>query len=387
MKKTDKLRNKKIALCVTGSIAAILSPLIARELRRHGAEVFAYMTKDSMKIIHPYTMEFSTGNDVITELTGKVEHLRKYSAIVIAPCTMTTLSKIVNGIADNPVTALVLSSNPNDTIIALAMHEEMYQNKVFSEILKKAKELGFEIIYPRIEESSAKMARIDNIVDFTIRKCYNKKDLKNRKVLITLGATVEYIDPIRVITNLSSGKTGISLAKEAFYRGAEVKIIHGHVKIEIPEYFDRVFVNTSEDMLSAVRKEIENFDIFISVAAVTDFKPEFHNYKLPSNSKRIIKLIPTKKILEEVKNIDIFKVGFKAVYNLPKDEVVKKSKDLMKKYNLNVVVANDVSKDIIGSDETEVILVSKDEVREINRDKKINVAEKIFDFIVKYLKK
>lgn len=387
IKKTEKLKGKRIALCVTGSIAAILSPLIARELRRHSAEVIAYMTKSSQKILHPYSLQFATGKEVVTEITGKVEHLEEYDAILIAPCTFSTLSKIVNGIPDNAVTALVLSSNPKKVLVALAMHKEMYENVVFKNILEKALNIGYEIIEPRIEESSAKMAGVEEIVDYTIRKCYDKKDFRDKRILITMGATLEYIDPIRVITNLSSGKTGLALAREAFYRGAYVRIIHGLLRIEIPRYFDRIQVNTSEEMLNEVLKNIDEFDIFISVAAVTDFKPEFNEEKLPSGREYVLKLIPTRKILEEIKNRNIFKIGFKAVYKKDYEEIVRLSREMMKKYNLEMVVANDVSKGIIGSDETEVIVVTKDEVFEISRDKKILVAERIFDIISKYLRK
>ncbi len=389
--KSSKLENKKIALCVTGSIAAIEAPKLARELMRHGAEVVAYMTKDAQKIIHPNALEFATQREVVIKLTGKLEHLYEFDLILIAPATVATIGKIAHGIADTPVTALALSAKAK-VLIAPAMHRSMYEHQILKENLQKLRKLRYKLIEPRIEESAAKLARIEDIVDAAIFELH-KKDLKGLKILVTSGPTLEYIDPIRIITNRSSGRMGVEVAREAFFRGADVKLIHGAGSYAPPGYLNVTHVETSREMLAAVEKE--NCDVFVSAAAVSDFTVRKADKKI--NSKVLsLKLIPVPKILEKIKNRRAFKVCFKALHNATKEELLKAAAKSLKDYNLDLVVANDVSKGVFGSEKNEVYLVnsarklagmpsslrkSKSGAVHVPLTTKAEIAEKILDAV------
>jgi len=377
--KSSKLENKKIALCVTGSIAAIEAPKLARELMRHGAEVVAYMTKDAQKIIHPNALEFAARREVVIELTGKLEHLYEFDLILIAPATATTMGKIAHGIADNPVTALALSTDMK-VLIAPAMHRSMYEHQILKENMQKLKKLGYKLIEPRIEENAAKLARIEDIVDAAIFELH-KKDLEGLKILVTSGPTLEYIDPIRILTNKSSGRMGVEIAREAFFRGANVKLIHGTGSYVPPSYLNVTHVETSEEMLATVEKE--NCDVFISAAAVSDFTTKGAEKKIASKKPFSLKLIPVPKILERIKNRRAFKVSFKALHNATKEELLKAAAKSLKDYNLDLVVANDVSKGVFGSEKNEVYLVSKSGTVHVPLTTKAEIAEKILDAVAK----
>ncbi|MDI6654507.1 MAG: bifunctional phosphopantothenoylcysteine decarboxylase/phosphopantothenate--cysteine ligase CoaBC [Candidatus Hydrothermarchaeota archaeon] len=378
--KSSKLENKKIALCVTGSIAAIEAPKLARELMRHGAEVVAYMTKDAQKIIHPNALEFATQREVVIKLTGKLEHLYEFDLILIAPATAATIGKIAHGIADTPVTALALSAKAK-VLIASAMHLSMYEHQILKENLQKLKKLGYGTVEPRLDEGAAKLARIEDIVDAAIFELH-KKDLKGLKILVTSGPTLEYIDPIRVITNKSSGRMGVEVAREAFFRGAHVKLIYGTGSHVPPDYLNVTHVETSREMLAAVEKE--NCDVFISAAAVSDFTTKSAEKKIAYKKPFSLKLIPVPKILERIKNRRAFKVGFKAVHNATKEELLKAATKSLKDYNLDLAVANDVSKGVFGSEKNEVYLVSKNGAVHMPLTTKAEIAEKILDTVTQH---
>ncbi|RLG58645.1 MAG: bifunctional phosphopantothenoylcysteine decarboxylase/phosphopantothenate--cysteine ligase CoaBC [Candidatus Hydrothermarchaeota archaeon] len=369
----------KIALCVCGSVAAIKAPLIARELIRRGFEVYCYMTPAACEIVSPELMEFATRQEVVTKLSGKLEHLRNYDVILIAPATANTISKIAHGIADNCVTALILARNQDSKIIvAPAMHANMYFN--IQENVEKLKERGFYIVEPILSEGKAKLAPEEEIID-AVYYMLREKDFSNKRILITAGATIEYIDPVRIITNKSSGKMGLAIAKEAYFRGAKVKLILGYSKIKPLRYLSVDYVETSEDMLNAVKKNIKNCDIYISAAAITDFTTEKAEKKI--KTKEItIKLKPTTKIFEKIKDEDVIKVGFKALYNVSENELIEEAKEILKKYELDLVVANDVAKDVFGSDENEVYIIDKEgKIKHIKRTKKSEIAKEILNMI------
>jgi len=370
----------KIALCACGSVAAIKAPLIARELIRRGFEVYCYMTPAACEIVSPELMEFATRQEVVTKLSGKLEHLRSYDVILIAPATANTISKIAYGIADNCVTALVLARNPQDSkiIVAPAMHANMYFN--IQENVEKLREKGFHIVEPILSEGKAKLAPEEEIID-AVYYMLREKDFSNKRILITAGATIEYIDPVRIITNKSSGKMGLAIAKEAYFRGAKVKLILGYSKIKPPRYLSVEYVETSEDMLNAVKKNIKNCDIYISAAAITDFTTEKAEKKLKTK-ETTIKLKPTTKIFEKIKDEDVIKVGFKALHNVSKEELIEEARKILKKYELDLVVANDVAKDVFGSDENEVYIIDREgKIKHIKRTKKSEIAKEIFNII------
>jgi phosphopantothenoylcysteine decarboxylase/phosphopantothenate--cysteine ligase len=377
-KKSARLQGKRIALCVAGSIAAIESPKLARELRRHGAEVQAYMSDAALDILHPNAMEFATGKEVITKISGKLEHLYSFDLVLVAPATANIIGKIANGIADSVISTLVLSTRAR-VVLAPAMHEEMYESRILRENLGKLRRYGYGFVEPRFREGKAKMAKIEDIVDRAIYELYDK-DLKGKKVVVTAGPTVEYIDPIRIITNKSSGKMGIAVAREAYFRGADVKLIYGYGIETPPPYLAVVHVETGQEMLAASLQEMP-CDIFISAAAVSDFTVKEEKEKLKSDREIDIKLIPTPKILEKIKKHRCIKVGFKALHSVSEAELVDAASQAREKYGLDLVVANDVARDIFRSDESEVYLVSGEGVEHIPRTSKDEIAIEIFNRI------
>jgi|TARA_B100001964_G_scaffold245760_1_gene335642 phosphopantothenoylcysteine decarboxylase/phosphopantothenate--cysteine ligase len=379
-RKSNKLNGCKIALCITGSIAAIEAPKLAREMIRHGADITAYMSPDSQRILNPNAMEYATGKKVVVENTGKLEHIRNFDLIIIAPATATTIGKLAHGIGDNVVTALILSSSTN-VLIVPAMHASMYHNPIIEKNVKTLRDLGFIFSEPNISEKAAKMATTEEITDKAISQIH-KKDYKGLRVLITAGPTNEYIDPIRIITNKSSGKMGLAMAKEAFYRGAQTTLIMGDSELKCPGYIKKLEVETSKEMNQIVLGEINKTDIFISAAAVSDFTTDKSEKKISSKKELVINLIPAKKILDTIKNIPCTKVGFKALEKVTVKELTDASNLILKKYGLDLVVANDVSKDIFGSEETEIMIVTKDSITEIPRSHKSAVASIILNEVL-----
>jgi len=394
--KSRKLVGKKIVLAIPGSIAAVECVKLARELIRHGAEVHAVMSENAQKIIHPYAMEFATGNKVVTEITGFVEHVElagehgnKADLILVCPATANTISKIACGIDDTPVTTVVTTAFAHTPImIAPAMHSTMYEHPIVKENIEKLKKLGVEFIGPRFEEGKAKVASIEEIVYHVIKKLH-KKDLAGKRVLVTAGATREYIDPIRFITNRSSGKMGVAIAEEAEFRGAEVTLIR--TKGSVPSFVEnQIEVETVEEMLEAIEKELstKKYDVVILAAAVSDFTPkEKAESKIKSGQPLVIELVPTPKIIQRVKELqpDVFLVGFKAEYGVSEEELIEQARKQIEKAKSDVVIANR-GEIAFESEVNEVYWVTREGYEKFPLMSKKELAEKIWDKIVEILK-
>ena len=398
--KGKKLKGKRIVLCITSSVAAVQCPEIARTLMRHGAEVFAVMSPMAQKIIHPYLMEWATGNAVTTELTGKIEHValvgehpKKADLVLVAPATANTISKIACGIDDTTVTSVVSTAFGSNTpiIIVPAMHESMYNHPILTENIKKLKVLGVEFIGPRIEEKKAKIAETKEIVDVIIRELAVKQDFSELRVLVTAGPTVEYIDPIRVVANRSSGKKGVAIVEEALNRGAEVILIYGLGKATPPPDARVISVETTEQMREAVVSELKSkkYDVAIGVAAAADWtveKPYSHKVSTHNLHSLDLKLKPTEKIVNCVKKVspNTFLVVFRAEYKLPKKELIESAYKRLLEADADLIVANDVSKKGVGfgTDTNEVFIVDgKKNVVHVPLAPKREVARKILDVI------
>ena len=403
--KSHLLKGRKIALCITGSVAAVKCPEIARELMRQGAEVYTVMSAMAQKIIHPYLMEWATGNQVVTELTGKIEHVMlagegadKADLVLVAPATANTISKIACGIDDTPVTTLVSTAFGSATpiIIVPAMHESMYRHPVVTENIRKLQSLGVEFVGPRVEEGKAKMAETKEIVEAVIRRLTVKKDLAKRRVMVTAGPTLEYIDPVRVITNKSSGKMGVAVVEEALSRGAEVTLVYGPGTAIPPREAKKIPVETSQEMYEAVVSELKSkkYDIAIAVAAVADWAPEEqYEYKVPTSTEPelTVKLKPTPKIIDAVKKIspDTFLVAFRAEYNLSDEELVQSAYERLKKAKADLIAANDTGRKGVGFgyDTNEVFIVDANKkVVHVPLATKREVAKRLFDVIVDKIK-
>jgi len=398
--KGSKLKGKKIVLCITGSVAAVRSSEVARELMRHGAEVIAVMSQMAQRIVHPYLMEWATGNPVVTELTGKIEHVmlageykEKADLVLVAPATANTISKIACGIDDTPVTSVVSTAFGSETpiIVVPAMHESMYRHPVLIENIKKLESLGVDFVGPRIEEDKAKIAETEEILRIVFRRLEVKKKLTGTNVLVTAGPTVEYIDPVRVITNKSSGKMGVAIAEEALARGAQVTLIYGPGMAVPPRNAKLISVETTEEMHKAVVSELKStkYDMAIATAAPADWKLEKpFQRKVPTRTvpKLVLKLEPTQKIVERVKKVspNTFLVPFKAEHSLSDEELIKKAFELMKEVGADLVVVNDVGKKRVGFgvDTNEVYIVDRSKTAiHVPLTTKRKVAKRLFDVI------
>ncbi|AEH06965.1 bifunctional phosphopantothenoylcysteine decarboxylase/phosphopantothenate--cysteine ligase CoaBC [Methanothermococcus okinawensis] len=401
--KSKLLYGKKIVVAVSSSIAAIETPRLMRELIRHGAEVYCIATEETKKIIGECSLEFGCGNKVFYNITGSIEHVMLYDicdAMVIYPATANTISKISLNIADNIVnTTSTMFFEKKPIFIVPAMHQNMLDT-ISNHLTNLKNKKNVYIVSPKMEEEKAKVPSIEEVVLEVIKKLNgNEKKNKdgnnnykntykntNKKVLILSGGTTEFIDKVRVISNLSSGKTGYLLA-EAFCRdGFDVEVIYGS-GIEPPYYIKSHKVLTAKEMLNNALKYGKDADIIISCAAISDFIPEKQiEGKIKSDKDIVIKLKRNPKVLSELRKAFPNKiiVGFKAEYGLNKDELLNISTKKLKEYNLDYIVANDLSKHYFGDDSNEVILIGKNTLKEF-KGKKSEIVEKIKDELVNNL--
>jgi len=400
-----ELKEKRIVLCITGSVAAVQSPEIARQLMRHGADVFAVMSHMAQKIIHPYLVEWATGNPVVTELTGKIEHValagehdKKADLILVAPATANTISKIASGIDDTTVTSVASTAfgSKIPIVIVPAMHESMYRHPILDENVKKLRALGIEFVGPRVEEGKAKIAETEEIVEAVIRKLSASKDFAGKKILVTAGPTLEYIDPVRVITNKSSGLMGVEVAREALLRGAEVTLIYGPGTATPPDEARVVSVETTKEMYEAVVSELKSqkYDAVIATAAASDWalgKPFDYKVSTRKTSTLNVELETTPKIIDVVKKISprAFLVPFKAEYNVSDKALIQNAFERLKEAKADLIVANDVARKGVGFkvETNEIFIVdNKRRVVHVPITTKREAAKNLLDAIAKRIK-
>jgi phosphopantothenoylcysteine decarboxylase / phosphopantothenate---cysteine ligase len=380
-KEGKEFLGKKIVLCITGSVAAYKAIDMARILIRHGADVYPVMS-DSSKLITAEIMQWATGNKVVTKLTGDLEHIfladkHRSDLILVYPCTANTLGKFANGIDDTTVTSVlaVALGSKIPIFVAPAMHESMYVSEIIRKNIDLLKSVGIKFLAPSLAEGKAKIVEPDQALLSILQELKWSRlsiPLKGKKILITAGSTVEHIDPIRVITNLSSGKMGYALAEEASCWGAQVSLISGRVSQPPPCPIDKknLFnVSTTEEMKSAVISELSSkrFDIAIFCAAVTDFTPlqASTNKIMTEKGKILLHLSPTPKVIDQVrqysKNIELFLVAFKAEYRVSNSYLIDRACHKMRQCGADMVIANDLGRKGCGagSDQSEVFIVDK----------------------------
>jgi phosphopantothenoylcysteine decarboxylase/phosphopantothenate--cysteine ligase len=379
-----------IVLCVTGSVAAIEAVKLARELRRHEIKIKCFMSDDACEIIHPHVMEFATDQEVILELTGKIEHVKYAQAdlVIVAPATANVISKFAYKIADNPINTLLITAFGYKTpiIFVPSMHYSMYQ--AILENIHKLEEEGINFIKPKLEENKAKFPDIYDIILHVLRET-SDKSLQDKKILVSAGATYEAIDPVRGITNRSSGKTGVEIAREAFIRGAKVTMLCGKMDVSVPSIFREVKVESTEEMQGELKNLLKNQDIFISAAAISDFMPEksiqANVDKISSDNDIILKFKRAPKIINSVKKInpDIFLVGFKAEYKVSEEQLIDSARRKMKESSADIMIANDVAikGGGFGSDKNEIIIIDED-VFSVPLTSKREISQRILDRII-----
>jgi phosphopantothenoylcysteine decarboxylase/phosphopantothenate--cysteine ligase len=383
-RKSVKLQGKTIVLGVTGSIAAVETVRLAHELIRHGADVNAVLTRSAMDIIHPNALEFATGHPVVTALTGAMEYLEmcgregKADLLLIAPCTANTIGKIAQGIDDTTVTTYATNALGSGIpiLLAPAAHESMIENPAVAANLRRLHELGIEVVEPKREEDKAKMADVDAIVARVIRRL-GPRELQDMRVLVVAGATVEAIDDVRVITNRSTGGTGIELAKTAFELGANVELWLGRHEAPVPSWLPyRTFDSTDELARMAEKAEA---DICIVPAAIADFTPaKKQGGKIPTRAGALtLDLKPTPKILERFrKGTRKALVGFKAEAGVSESELKARALALAKEADLDFVVANDVTK--VKGETTSIAIFDRKGQSETFEGSKALAAERVW---------
>jgi phosphopantothenoylcysteine decarboxylase/phosphopantothenate--cysteine ligase len=439
-----ELIDKKIVICVTASVACYKTIDLVRLLMRHGAEIFIVMSKTVEKFISKDYFVWASGNKVVSALSGNLEHIvladyGKSDLVIVYPATANTIGKFANGIDDTPPTSVlsVALGSKIPIIIAPAMHQSMYENNIIKKNIFTLEKENVVFVNPVVEEGKAKIVDIDIVltaamdalkkdnilrINSTLKNPivnisyqnidFIKKDdsiiydidedelksfFKGKRILISLGSTIEYIDPIRVITNTSSGKMGISLVKNALDFGFNVTVIKGLTNFNTID--DKVYsksnlkildVKTTQQMYDVVVKELKSFsyDIVILAAAVSDFKPFVSsNFKISSENKSLaLNLVPTVKIVDRIKNIskDSFLVAFKADCNISADSLLQKSYKKLIDSNADLVVANDICKKDthVGSELNEIFLINKNKnYFYFPIQNKYDISNKIFKII------
>ena len=391
-----RLSNKRILLCVTGGIAAYKTAELTRLFKKNGAEVRIIMTQSAQEFVTPLTLQAVSGNQIHYSLLdeeaelgmGHIELAKWADVILIAPCTAESLARLAQGRANDLMSAVILASDAQ-LFIAPAMNVKMWEDKVTQKNLETLKLKDVLFIGPDSGEQACgdigegRMSEPDFIA-LQIAKSFTSSIFNRKKILITAGPTKEAIDPVRYLTNNSSGKMGYALAEIAYLSGAEVNLISGPVNIKPIEGVKLININTADEMLNEVKALIANTDIFIGCAAVADFKPiDFHKSKIKKdhNDEMSLKLIKNPDILQYAS--DHMKEKLVIGFSAETDNVIENAKIKLLKKNLNMIICNDVSNKDIGfdSDDNEVHLITHDDVVKLTKTSKLKIAKQIIKSI------
>jgi len=405
------LKGKKILLGITGGIAAYKMCSFVRLLIKAGAEVKVIMTPSAAKLVSPLTLSVLSGNDVVINMypehsdPEKIETVSagtwhiKYGlwadVFIIAPATANSIAKIACGISDNFLLSTVLACRC-DIFFAPTMDVDMYNKPVTQENIKKLSSRGYKVIEPIYGELASglfgmgKMAEPESMFEVLKKHFEKKKDLKNKKVLITAGPTAEPIDAVRYISNYSSGKMGFELARAASERGAEVTLVSGPVNINTPANVNRIDVKTALEMYKAVNANLKGKDVVIMTAAVADFKPvnvpDNKIKKEDKNFKMNIELEKTTDILKQLgKNKkNFFLIGFA----LETDNGIDNAKKKLKEKNLDLIVLNNPKEKGagFGTDTNVITLIDKKGIKKLKKMTKYDAGNEILNYYLKKIK-
>lgn len=388
--------NTNILLCVTGGIAAYKSAEIIRLFKKDGAEVRVIMTKSAKEFITPLTLQAVSGNEIHDSLLdvkaesamGHIELAKWADIILIAPCTAESLAKITHGRADDLMGSVILASKA-PTFIAPAMNTTMWLDKSTQENFQTLVSRGINFIGPDEGEQACgdvgpgRLVEPEKIIEL-IKSDLHKGPLSGKTITITAGPTREQIDPVRYISNNSSGKMGYALADAARLQGANVNLVSGPVSLKANKGINLFKINSADEMLNKVFECMESSDIFISCAAVADFKPtNYSNTKIKKEDSENLEINLQKNhdILSEVskRHSSAYIVGFAAETSNVNDNAKKK----LNSKNLNMIISNDVSDKSIGfdSDDNEVHVITKNETIFLKKNKKIKIAREILNII------
>ena len=392
------LKGKTAVLAVTGSIAAYKIANLANMLRKTGCNVQVLMTQNATQFINPVTFETLTSNKCLIDTFDRnfqysVEHValaKMADVVMVAPASANVIGKIANGIADDMLTTTIMAC-PCKKIVAPAMNHNMYHNPIVQDNLKKLAGYGYEIVTPdhgmlaNGDMGDGRMPSEEVLFEYILKEIACEKDLAGKKVLVTAGATRESIDPVRFITNHSSGKMGFSVAKAAMLRGADVTVVAAHTDVEPPMFCHIVPVESAEDMYNAVTDLAPSMDIIIKAAAVSDYTPvTVADTKLKkSDGDMSIALKRTKDILKtlgERKKEGQFICGF----SMETDNVLENSRRKLASKTCDMICANSLRTEGagFGVDTNVLTLITKDQEIELPKMSKEEAAHKILDVIV-----
>ena len=391
------LINKNILLGVTGGIAAYKSAEIVRGLKKARSSVRVVMTQSAKEFITPLTLQALSGNPVSTDLLdveaeaamGHIELARWADAILIAPATANTLAKLSSGRADDLLSSITLAFD-GPIGLAPAMNQAMWKDERTQSNIQNLEHKNFSLYGPGSGEQACgdvglgRMLEPSEIIEL-FASLFEAGTMSNKSILITAGPTQEPIDPVRYLTNRSSGKMGYALAEAAVEAGAQVTLVSGPVNIEPPARCNLVSVKTAEEMHEAVMHHIKKKDIYIGTAAVADYSPtKVEGSKIKkdrSNSPLILEMKENKDILKEVSELEDkpYMVGFAA----ETDDLLENARKKLETKKLDLIIANDVSDKSIGfdSNENEVTLITSSEELLLDRDSKKKISKKILEFI------
>lgn len=382
------LKGKTVVLAVSGSIAAYKIASLASVLGKLHADVQVLMTQNATNFINPITFETLTGNKCLVDTFDRnfqysVEHValaKRADVVLVAPASANVIGKIANGIADDMLTTTVMACKCKK-IISPAMNTQMFENPIVQDNLKKLEHYGYEVIQPAVgllackDVGKGKMPEPETLLEYILQEVAYEKDLKGKKILVTAGPTQEPIDPVRYLTNHSSGKMGYAIAKVCSMRGAEVTLVSGKTAIKPPLFVDVVPVTTAREMYEAVTGRSDRQDIVIKAAAVADYRPKtISEQKVKKTDGELsIEMERTDDILKylgEHKRANQFLCGF----SMETEHMLENSRKKLKKKNLDMIVANNVKVEgagfagdtnivtlITGDDETQLPLLSKEE--------------------------
>ncbi len=400
------LQGKTVLLGVTGGIAAYKMPNVARMLIKMHCNVHVLMTENAANFITAITFETLTGNKCLIDTFDRnfefsVEHValaKQADLVLIAPATANVIGKIAGGIADDMLTTTVMACTCK-TLIAPAMNHHMYHNPIVQDNLQKLKRFGYEIILPDTgmlankDIGDGKLPAEEALVEHVVRELAHEKDLKGKKVLVTAGATQEAIDPVRYITNHSTGKMGYALARRAMLRGAEVTLITGAASIQPPMFVTVVPVVTAKQMYQAVLTHAKEADIIIKAAAVADYRPAVtaeHKIK-KSEGEVSIALERTQDILGTLGKMksegEIH--GFLCGFSMETQDLEENSRAKMKKKQLDMIAANNLKVEGagFGTDTNVLTIITDHDTQYLKKMEKEEAADCILDAILKNMKK
>lgn len=392
------LAGKTVILGVTGSIAAYKIANLTSMLVKQHADVYVLMTQNATNFINPITFETLTNHKTLVDTFDRnfnynIEHVslaKKADVVLVAPASANVIGKIANGIADDMLTTTVMACKCKK-LISPAMNTQMFENPIVQDNLKKLEHYGMTVIQPEVgllackDVGAGKMPSEQVLMDYILREIRYEKDMIGKKVLVTAGPTREKIDPVRFISNHSTGKMGYAIARVAMERGADVTLISGPVSIAPPPFVKVVSVVSAEDMFRAVKKYSPEADIIIKSAAVADYTPamvaeEKIKKQEGDSSLTLVRTTDILKWLGENRREGQFLCGF----SMETENMLENSKAKLVKKNIDMVVANNlkVPGAGFGVDTNVVTLIMKDEVVELPQMRKEAVAEKILDTIM-----